>query len=71
MNPGTQRRGQPDIARYDKGKPPHPADPREVGAQYGAVWVIVVAEDDAGEVARQPGDNLPRIGQPRGVREQP
>jgi hypothetical protein len=71
MNPGPQRRGQPDIARHDKDQTPHPADPREVSAQYRAVRLIIVAEDDAGEMARQSGDSLPRVGQPRRVREQP
>jgi hypothetical protein len=71
MNPGPQRRGQPDIARHDKDQPPYPANPGEVATQYGAVRMIVVAEDDAGKMPRQSGDSLPRIGQPQGVGEQP
>jgi hypothetical protein len=71
MNAGSQRGGQPDVARHDQDEPPRPANPREIAPDARAIRVIVVAEDNAGQTARQAGNGVPRIGQAGGVGEQP
>jgi hypothetical protein len=71
MNSGSKRRRQPDIAGHHKDETARPADAREVPPQRLAAWLAIMAQDHAGQAARQPRRRRPRIRQPARVGEQP
>jgi hypothetical protein len=56
MNARPQGRGETSVARHDQDQAARTAYPGEVSPQPGPIRVIVVAEYDAGQAARQPAD---------------
>ena len=63
MNAHSQRGGQTNVARHDQDQPACAAYPSEVSPQSGPIRVIVMAEYDAREAARQAGNGRPWVGQ--------
>jgi hypothetical protein len=61
MDSGAQGSGQSDVPGHDKKQAARAADARDVAAQYATIWIIVVAEHDAGTAQRQTRDRRTRV----------
>jgi hypothetical protein len=71
MNASVQQCRQPDIACHDQRQPARAADPGQVSTEGAPVRRAIMAQDNAGEAARQPLRSATRIGQAVRVGEQP
>jgi len=64
-------RGQPDVAGHDHHQPPVPANSCQAQRQGRAIRVLIMAEDDAGNGARQTSGGGAGVRQPARVGKQP
>ena len=71
MDPRTATRGQPDVAGHDHHDPPVPANLRQTQREGLAVRVLIMAEHDAGDAARQTSGGGAGVRQPARIGEQP
>ncbi len=71
VQPGAHGPGQTRVAGYDQDEAALAADAGEGLGEGGAARRAVVAEDHAGATARQAGGGGERVGEARGVGEEP
>lgn len=71
MNSRVQQGRQPDVACHDQHQPARAADPGQISTEARPVRLAIMAQDNAGEAARQPLRSAARIGQAARVGEQP
>ena len=67
----TQRGGEPVVASDHESEPTVSADPCHCLPEGRPAGILIVAEHNAGETARQPHDHWPRVSQAVIIGEQP